>query len=61
VMMAYCSGFCAVLLSPMHACLVMTREYFRADMGKLYRLLLLPVAVVFGTGLIFMALTFWAG
>lgn len=61
VMMAYCSGFCAVLLSPMHACLVMTREYFRADMGKLYRLLLLPVAIVFGTGLIFMALTFWAG
>jgi uncharacterized protein len=61
VTMAYCSGFCAVLLSPMHACLIMTREYFKADMGKLYRLLILPVAIVFGTGLIFMGLTFWVG
>jgi hypothetical protein len=61
VMMAYCSGFCAVLLSPMHACLVMTREYFKADMGKLYRLLILPVAAVFGTGLIFMGLIHWMG
>ncbi len=61
VMMAYCSGFCAVLLSPMHACLVMTREYFKADMGKLYRLLILPVAIVFVTGLIFLGLSYWVG
>ncbi len=59
--MAYCSGFCAVLLSPMHACLVMTREYFKADMGKLYRLLALPVAIVFVTGLIFLGISFWVG
>ena len=61
VMMAYCSGFCAVLLSPMHACLVMTREYFKADMGKLYRLLILPVMIVFVTGIIFLGLSFWIG
>jgi hypothetical protein len=61
VMMAYCSGFCAVLLSPMHACLVMTREYFKADMGKVYRLLILPVGIVFVTGLIFLGLSFWVG
>jgi len=59
VMMAYCSGFCAVLLSPMHACLVMTREYFKADMNKLYRLLSGPVAIVFLSGVGFLLLSFW--
>lgn len=59
VMMAYCSGFCAVLLSPMHACLVMTREYFKADISKLYRLLILPVAIVFVTGVAFLLISAW--
>jgi len=40
---AYASGFAGVLLSPVHLCLVYTVEYFRADLGKVYRLLSLPV------------------
>ncbi|MGD2080516.1 MAG: DUF401 family protein [Nitrospirota bacterium] len=34
---AFASGFIGVLLSPVHVCLVLTREYFKADMGGIYR------------------------
>lgn len=34
---AFASGFVGVLLSPVHVCLVLTREYFKADMGGIYR------------------------
>jgi len=33
-------GFLGVMLSPMHLCLSLTREYFKAGWGPLYRLLL---------------------
>jgi hypothetical protein len=49
-MLAYLSGYCAVLLSPMHICLVMTMEFFHADLSKVYRLLILPVTLVVLTG-----------
>jgi integral membrane protein (TIGR00529 family) len=34
---AFASGFVGVLLSPVHVCLVLTKEYFHADMGGIYR------------------------
>lgn len=34
---AFCSGYAGVLLSPVHLCLVLTREYFDADLWKVYR------------------------
>ncbi len=34
---AFASGYAGVLVSPVHLCLVLTREYFRADIGHLYR------------------------
>lgn len=46
VMLAYVSGFVGVLLSPVHLCLVLTREYFRASLGRSYRLLVVPCAVI---------------
>lgn len=33
------AGLVGVLLSPMHACLALTREYFKADWGRLYHFL----------------------
>jgi integral membrane protein (TIGR00529 family) len=42
VMLAYVSGFVGCLLSPVHLCLVLSREYFKADLGRSYRLLILP-------------------
>jgi hypothetical protein len=50
VMLALGSGLTAHLLSPMHACLVMTLEYYKASTGKVYRILIAPVAVLFLTG-----------
>lgn len=59
VMLAYVSGFAAVFLSPMHVCLVMTQEFFRADMKKVYRLLIPPVAIFFFTGVAVSLASFW--
>ncbi len=46
VMFAFASGFVGVLLSPVHLCLVLSREYFRADLGKSFRLLILPSLLI---------------
>ncbi len=35
--LAFAAGFTGVLLSPVHVCLVLTREYFNADMWGIYR------------------------
>jgi len=44
--LAFGSGFAGVMLSPLHLCLVLTREYFNADFNKVYRHLLLPSFLV---------------
>jgi len=46
IMFSYASGFAGVLLSPVHLCLVLTKEYFKADFGKIYRHLIPPVVFV---------------
>jgi hypothetical protein len=35
--MAFAAGFIGVLISPVHLCLVLTREYFKADMWGVYK------------------------
>lgn len=35
--LAFASGFFGVLLSPVHLCLVLTREYFKADVWGIYK------------------------
>ncbi len=40
VMLAFGSGFVGCLLSPVHLCLVLSREYFGAGFGGIYRLLI---------------------
>jgi hypothetical protein len=44
--LAFGSGFAGVMLSPVHLCLLLTREYFEADMARVYRRLLLPQGLV---------------
>lgn len=34
---AFASGFVGVLLSPVHLCFVLTKEYFKADIAGIYR------------------------
>jgi uncharacterized protein len=51
IMFAYVSGFCGVLLSPAHLCLALTADYFKASLRDVYRILLVPVAVIFSGAL----------
>jgi integral membrane protein (TIGR00529 family) len=37
IVFAFVSGYMGVLLSPVHLCLVLTREYFKADIWGIYR------------------------
>jgi len=46
VMLAFVSGFVGCLLSPVHLCLVITREYFHATWGGIYRMLLPSCAAI---------------
>jgi integral membrane protein (TIGR00529 family) len=46
VSMAFAAGFAGVLLSPVHVCLILTREYFGADMAGMYRRVLHACLVV---------------
>jgi uncharacterized protein len=48
---AFASGFAGVMLSPSHLCLVLTIRYFKADTAGTYRLMYLPVLLVFIAGL----------
>ncbi|TEU12080.1 MAG: DUF401 family protein [Anaerolineales bacterium] len=43
---AFAGGFAGMLLSPLHLCLALTKDYFQAQWGPLYRMLVPSVAVV---------------
>ncbi|MEW6068950.1 MAG: DUF401 family protein [Nitrospirota bacterium] len=42
---AFASGFLGVLLSPVHVCLILTKEYFKADMWVMYYKKVIPACV----------------
>jgi integral membrane protein (TIGR00529 family) len=44
--LAFASGICGNMVSPLHLCLVLTKDYFHAEWGGIYRSLWLPVASV---------------
>ncbi|HUT35032.1 MAG TPA: DUF401 family protein [Planctomycetota bacterium] len=44
--LAYAGGLFGVLLSPVHLCLVLSTEYFKADFGRVYRGLFRMVAAL---------------
>ncbi|MFH1732168.1 MAG: DUF401 family protein [Planctomycetota bacterium] len=54
---AFAMGFLGVMLSPVHLCLVLSREHFGAGWGGVYRKLLAPAALVFLTALLLLV---WA-
>ena len=45
-MLAYTGSFLGVMLSPMHLCLVVTRNYFKSDLNQIYKMLILPLAII---------------
>jgi integral membrane protein (TIGR00529 family) len=52
-------GYMGMMLSPMHLCFLVTKDYYHASLFKSYRYLLLPVLSVLGTatGLFFLIQT----
>jgi len=46
LLLAYVSGMVGVLLSPLHLCLVLSAEYFKANLPKVYRYILPPALVM---------------
>jgi integral membrane protein (TIGR00529 family) len=42
------SGYGGVMLSPVHLCLVLTTSYFKADLGKVYRMAIVPELALVG-------------
>ena len=45
-MFAFVGGYMGHMLSPMHLCLVVTNDYFKADMGKIYKMLIPPLIII---------------
>jgi len=52
MMLAFASGVAGDLLSPFHLCLVLTKDFFKADLKRVYRLLWVPVASLLGVALL---------
>ncbi len=46
VMLLYACGFMGVMLSPVHFCLILTKDYFKADLLGVYRLILPPALLL---------------
>jgi integral membrane protein (TIGR00529 family) len=44
--LAYTYGYMGMMLSPVHICLLVSKDYYKASLAKSYRLLLPPVLVV---------------
>jgi len=45
-MLAYAAGFIGVMASPVHLCLVLTKDYFKATFSGIYRLIIPPSIVL---------------
>lgn len=43
---AYASGFAGVMFSPVHLCLVLTKDYFKSELTPIYKLMLVPEGIV---------------
>jgi integral membrane protein (TIGR00529 family) len=52
-MLFYAGGYYGTLMSPVHLCLILTKDHFKADLGKVYRLLTPGVLVLVVLALIY--------
>ena len=51
VSIAFTAGFIGVLISPVHLCLILTREYFKADLSGIYRKTIPAAAIIFAAAI----------
>jgi hypothetical protein len=47
--LAYTFGYMGMMLSPVHLCFLVSKDYFKANLSKSYRYLVRPVLGVMGT------------
>ncbi len=47
ISLAFVSGYVGVLLSPLHLCLILTKDYFKADMVGIYRKIIPATLIIF--------------
>jgi uncharacterized protein len=52
ISLAFAAGFLGVLLSPVHLCLVLTKEYFKADLWGIYKKIMPAGFIIFIAALI---------
>lgn len=52
MMLAFAGGLSGHLLSPFHLCLILTKDFFRADLERVYRFIWIPVASLLLVGLL---------
>lgn len=45
-MLAFTGSFVGTMISPMHLCLVVTKNYFKANMGEIYKMLIPPLLII---------------
>jgi hypothetical protein len=57
MVLAFASGISGDLLSPFHLCLILTKDYFRADLKGVYRFIWIPTASLVAVALLVILLT----
>jgi len=45
-MLFFTGQFIGMMLSPMHLCLIVSKDYFKADLGQIYKMLLFPLGII---------------
>ena len=61
LILGFSAGFIGVMMSPLHVCLVFTKEYFKADFHGIYRQLWKPLVILMiGSFLYFLLLRSWS-
>ena len=46
ILLVFLSGYIGMILSPTHLCLIVTNEYFKSDLLKVLRLLIIPAIIL---------------
>jgi hypothetical protein len=46
IFIAYVFGYTGMMLSPVHLCLLLTKDYFKANLLKVYTRYLIPIGVL---------------
>lgn len=52
VFLAHISGYLGMILSPTHFCLLLTSEYFKAELGQVYKNIIIPVLILAAFGFV---------